>query len=64
MHLDKVQEGDGAQQVFLELRNANASPEREQALRKALLRYCRHDTGLMVILRRFLCGEDTTRISI
>jgi hypothetical protein len=26
-------------------------------LRAALLKYCRHDTWVMVVLRRFLCGE-------
>jgi hypothetical protein len=57
-HLDEVQEGDGAQRAFLELRSANVTPEREQALRAALLKYCRHDTRVLVILRRFLCGVD------
>jgi hypothetical protein len=57
-HLDEVQEGDGAQRAFLELRSANVTPEREQALRAALLKYCRHDTWVLVVLRRFLCGVD------
>jgi uncharacterized protein DUF2779 len=56
-HLDVVQDGDGAQRAFLELRGARVSTEREQALRSALLQYCRHDTWVMVVLRRFLCGE-------
>jgi hypothetical protein len=56
-HLDVVQDGDGAQRAFLELRGARVSTEREQALRCALLQYCRHDTWVMVVLRRFLCGE-------
>jgi hypothetical protein len=56
--LGEVQEGDGAQRAFLELRSANIQPEREQALRAALLSYCRHDTWVMVVLRRFLCGAD------
>jgi hypothetical protein len=56
-HLGEVQEGDGAQLAFLELRSAGVAPERAQTLRSALLRYCRHDTWVMVILRRFLCGE-------
>lgn len=55
-HLDEVQEGDGAQLAFLELRSPGVSPAREAALRSALLRYCRHDTWVMVVLRRFLCG--------
>jgi hypothetical protein len=56
-HLDEVQEGDGAQRAFLELRGTGVTPERARALRSALLRYCRHDTWVMVVLRRFLCGE-------
>lgn len=55
--LDEVQEGDGAQRAFLELRSAGVSAERTAALRLALLRYCAHDTWAMVILRRFLCGK-------
>jgi hypothetical protein len=55
--LDEVQEGDGAQQAFLELRGPTLSPGRDALLRSALLRYCRHDTWVMVVLRRFLCGE-------
>jgi hypothetical protein len=51
-HLSEVQEGDGAQAAFLELREAEIEPERA-----ALLNYCRHDTWVMVVLRRFLCGE-------
>lgn len=57
-HLDVVQEGDGAQLAFLELRDGNAKPERAVALRNALLRYCAHDTWVMVVLRRFLCGAE------
>jgi hypothetical protein len=56
-HLSEVQEGDGAQAAFLELRDPGIEPERAAALRAALLNYCRHDTWVMVILRRFLCGE-------
>jgi hypothetical protein len=58
-HLDEVQEGDGAQRAFLELRSERLMSERALALRSALLRYCRHDTWVMVVLRRFLCGELT-----
>jgi hypothetical protein len=57
-HLDEVQEADGAQRAFLELRGKDVSAERAAALRSALLRYCRHDTWAMLILRRFLCGES------
>jgi hypothetical protein len=56
-HLDEVQDGDGAQRAFLELRSATVSSERAQMLRSALLKYCRHDTWVMVVLRRFLCGK-------
>lgn len=55
--LDEVQEGDGAQRAFLELRSAGISAERSAESRSALLRYCAHDTWVMVALRRVLCGE-------
>jgi len=51
--LDEVQEGDGAQRAFLELRSAGISVERKAELQSALLCYCAHDTWVMVILRRF-----------
>jgi hypothetical protein len=56
-HLDEVQDGDEAQRAFLALRSGTLSPERAEMLRAALLKYCRHDTWVMVVLRRFLCGE-------
>jgi len=56
--LDEVQEGGAAQLAFLELRGQNVMPERVKILRRALLRYCAHDTWAMVVLRRFLCGES------
>jgi hypothetical protein len=56
-HLDEVQAGDGAQLAFLELRSQGITLARAAALRSALLRYCAHDTWVMVVLRRFLCGE-------
>jgi hypothetical protein len=52
-HLSEVREGDGAQVAFLELRGPDVEPERAAAL----LNYCGHDTWVMVVLRRFLCGE-------
>ncbi|MGP0054546.1 MAG: DUF2779 domain-containing protein [Steroidobacteraceae bacterium] len=55
--LDEVREGDGAQLAFLELRSGQSGAERETALRSALLRYCAHDTWVMIVLRRFLCAE-------
>ena len=57
----EVREGDGAQQAFLELRTGVSTQERAKALRAALLRYCKHDTWVMVILRKFLCGEAAAR---
>jgi len=56
--LDDVQEGNAAQLAFLELRDPKVRPERAQVLRSGLLRYCAHDTWVMVVLRRFLCGES------
>jgi hypothetical protein len=58
--LGEVREGDAAQRAFLELRGATLSEERGKTLRGALLRYCRHDTWVLVILRRFLCAEPLT----
>ena len=55
--LDSVQEGDGAQRTFLALRDGQLSDQATATLRAALLKYCRHDTWVMVVLRRFLCGE-------
>ncbi len=55
--LDEVREGDGAQRAFLELRSGQSSAERVTALRSALLRYCAHDTWVLIVLRRFLCAE-------
>jgi hypothetical protein len=48
-HLGEVREGDGAQAAFLELRGAEIEPERAAALTSALLRYCKHDTWVMVV---------------
>lgn len=55
--LDHVQDGGGAQEAFTQLRAGGLDQERDQELRKALLKYCRLDTWAMVILRRFLCEE-------
>lgn len=59
-HLEEVREGDGAQTAFLELRGAEIEPDRAEELREALLKYCKHDTWVMVVLKRFLCGEALT----
>jgi hypothetical protein len=63
-HLDEVQEGDGAQLAFLELRDGSVKPERADTLRRALFRYCEHDTWVMVVLRRFLCEEGSLANSV
>jgi hypothetical protein len=55
--IGEIQEGDAAQLAFLALRSEAVAGERAATLRAALLKYCRHDTWVMVILRRFLCGE-------
>jgi hypothetical protein len=57
-HLGEVREGDGALAAFLELRGADIEPKRAAALRVALLDYCRHDTRVMVMLRRFCVGRS------
>lgn len=54
-HLGGVGDGDGAQLAFFALRGGTLTPEKAQKLRAALLQYCRHDTWVMVVLRRFLC---------
>lgn len=59
--IGEIQDGDAAQMAFLELRSEALTGERAATLRAALLRYCRHDTWVMVVLRRFLCGEPFDR---
>jgi hypothetical protein len=56
--LHDVQEGEAAQLTFLELRRSRPDHGRRERLTQALRDYCRHDTWGMVVLRRFLCGED------
>jgi hypothetical protein len=56
-NIGEIQDGDAAQRAFLELRSGALTGERAATLRTALLKYCRHDTWVMVILRRFLYGE-------
>jgi hypothetical protein len=53
----EVQEGMAAQAAFLELRSPDIEPDRIAELSAALQDYCKHDTWVMVVLRRFLCGE-------
>jgi hypothetical protein len=56
--LEDVQEGSAAQLAFVELRGAALRAERREQLIQALREYCRRDTWGMVVLRRFLCGEN------
>ncbi len=56
-----VQEADGAQLAFLELRYGQPTPARREQLRSALLAYCERDTWGMVRLRRFLCTGSSMR---
>jgi len=52
----EVQDGGGAQLVFLELRDPATTSERREELAKGLRKYCERDTYGMVVLRRFLCS--------
>jgi hypothetical protein len=56
--LGEVQEGGGAQLAFLQLRAGAVSRTRRAALTSALLKYCERDSWGLVVLRRFLCGEQ------
>jgi hypothetical protein len=56
--LEDVQEAGAAQLAFLQLHEGRLPPSRDAALRKALLEYCKRDTWGLVVLRRFLCGEE------
>ena len=57
-NLEDVQEGGGAQLAFMEMRHQSVTAARKEHLRKALLAYCKRDTEAMVVLRKFLCGEE------
>ncbi|MGD9599194.1 MAG: DUF2779 domain-containing protein [Steroidobacteraceae bacterium] len=54
--LGEVQEGEGAQLAFLELRAGVTDEARRAALETALREYCRQDTWALVCLARFLAG--------
>lgn len=51
--LDEVQNGEAAQTAYLEAIHADTSPERREALREALLAYCRLDTLALARLVEF-----------
>jgi hypothetical protein len=55
--LEEVQEGEGAQLAFVELREARVNAERRTELSQRLRRYCGRDTYGILVLRRFLCNE-------
>lgn len=52
--LGEVQEGEGAQRAFLELRSGVPDAARRARLMRELLDYCRRDTEVLVTLARFL----------
>jgi len=56
--LDGVQEGEGAQLAYLQLRCEVADPDERARLAAALRRYCERDTWGLVVLRRFLVGQS------
>jgi uncharacterized protein DUF2779 len=56
--LDIVNSGEMAEPVFLEMMHEETEPERRDALREALLRYCELDTLAMVRLAHFLEGRE------
>ena len=57
-NLGEIGAGDAAQQAFLEWRDPKTPIERRQALAEGLKRYCERDTWAMVVLSRFLSGEQ------
>ena len=52
--LDEVQDGTAAQAAYLEATAQQTTPQRRDALRRNLLRYCALDAQAMVELARFL----------
>jgi hypothetical protein len=55
--LDGVADGRMAEQAYLEATDPATTPQRQQALREQLLRYCRLDTWALVRLWAFLAGR-------
>ncbi len=51
--LDEVKDGEAAQAAYLEAIHEDTTPERREALREALLAYCRLDTLALVKLVEF-----------
>ena len=56
-NLDIVSEGSQAQIAFMEMIEADENPKRKEALKVALLDYCRLDTLAMVKLANFMEGR-------
>lgn len=57
-NLGAVRAGEDAQLAFMRLRELRQESAERAALIDALQRYCERDTWGMVVLRRFLCGEE------
>jgi len=51
--LEGIQEGMGASSAYMEAIDPETSAEREEEIRKNLLKYCKHDTEAMVRLVHF-----------
>ena len=51
--LEGIQEGMAASNAYLEAIHPETTPERKEAIRKELLKYCKHDTEAMVRLVHF-----------
>jgi hypothetical protein len=62
--LDIVSSGDMAEPAFLEMIDETTTPERREALRKALLRYFELDTLVMVYLAHFLGGRVSSSVEL
>jgi hypothetical protein len=57
-NLDEVRDGEAAQAAYLEAIHAGTEPERRDALRAALLAYCKLDTEAMLSLVEFFGRES------
>jgi hypothetical protein len=57
--LEDVQEGGAAQDAYFEAVSLETSSTRRKALETALLRYCKQDTEVLLVLSRFLQGAGS-----
>lgn len=62
-NLGEVQEGDGAQQAFLEIIASGTEPARRTQLIRDLERYCERDTFAMVRLAHAFAGGKTRKVA-